>query len=76
MNSDDLINKQSEFVVDAYKYALEHDLDITKDDDVASILNILDPNQSIQMNADQLLQALVILDKKTRVDISNRNRIN
>lgn len=76
MNSDDLIDKQSQLVIDAYTYALEHDLDITKDEDVASILNTLDPTHSIQMNAEQLMQAMVILDKKIRQDMTKRNEIN
>lgn len=60
--------KMSALVIDALQYAHDHNLDVTKKEDVSKILDALDPNHT--QNLDTFFEILktsdVYLDMKAR----------
>lgn len=72
MKTKDPAEKMSELVVDAYKYALDHNLDISNKVDVSTILKTLDPNHSSENDVEAFMPILEFFDRKTKADVAKR----
>lgn len=69
-NNDKAAQEMTELVLDAYKYAMDNNMNIANREDVAKILEILKPEANVDI--DVLIQGLVALDKTTKEEAAKR----
>lgn len=74
MNINDPMEKSAKLVIDAYSYALEHDLDIKSKNDVAIILKILDPEHSSENDVLAFMPLLGAFDSMTKAELAKRGK--
>lgn len=75
----DIPMKQSEMMLDALQYAHDHDLDIHNKDDVAKILEFVDPNHTQNLDefmnqlssADDFLDLIARENKDKKIELPN-----
>ena len=70
MKTKDPAEEMSELVIDAYKYALENNLDVSSIEDVSTILKTLDPEHSSKTDVETFMPILEFFDRKTKADVA------
>ena len=79
MDTKDPVIEEATFVIDAYRYALDNNLDIRSKEDVEKILKALRPEKSSEEHEEHveaLMPMLDIFDKMTQAELAKRNKIN
>ena len=76
MDIKDIAEETAMLVLKAYRYALDHNLDIHKKEDVAKILKELDLERSSEENIEAFMPMLEIFDKMTQAEVAKRNKVN
>lgn len=76
MGIKDIAEEKAELVLDAYRYALDNNLDIHNKDDVTKILKELDSKRSSKEDVESFMPMLEIFDKMTKAELEKRRKIN
>lgn len=74
MNINDPMEKPAKLVIDAYRYALEHNLNIKSQNDVAIILKTLDPEHSSENDVLAFMPLLGAFDSMTKAELAKRGK--
>lgn len=76
MDTKDQVSKEAAFVIDAYRYALDNNLDIKNKEDVEKIVKALRPEESSQKDIELLMPMLEIFDRITKAELARMSKIN
>ncbi len=75
MDIKDPMEKQAQLVIDAYSYALEHNLNIKSQNDVLKILKALDPEHSSETDVLAFMPLLGAFDSMTKAELAKRGKL-
>lgn len=70
----DPVEEKTKLVIDAYRYAIDHNLDITNKEDVTTILKALDPEHSSENEVETFMPMLKAFDKMTKDEVAKREK--
>jgi hypothetical protein len=75
-NEDKVAEEMAELVLDAYRYALENNMDITSREDVTKIVKIIRPEIQKNVDINVLIEGLVAFDRMTKTQKAKRRSVN
>ena len=76
MDTKDPAIEKTEQVIDALKYAHEHNLDIQNKDDVRKMLEVIDPKHSSEDDVEEFMRLLQAANALIGKDTERRSNIN
>ena len=76
MNIKDPITEKSELVMEALRYAHDHNLDIKSKEDVKKVLQVLNSEPIGEVDVDQFMVMLQSAKDLIQKDVNRRNHIN
>ena len=76
MDTDDKAIKTTKIIIEALTYAHSHNLDISKEEDVEKILNVVDTENLFQGDVMEFMKLLHSADTLIEDDVKRRKSIN